>query len=97
MKKNTYLICYDIASGKRLNRMEKLMEDYAIRLQYSIYELYATQTELEDVIRRLKQRTEPKEDSVLIIELTEKDWNRKERYGKKNNLEEWYLADYRIC
>ena len=48
------IVTYDIADPKRLRRIAKLMQDYGIRVQKSIFELNVNQT----TVRAMKYRIE---------------------------------------
>jgi CRISPR-associated protein Cas2 len=48
------IVAYDITDGKRLNRVAKVMLDYGVRVQKSIFEVEVSQK----VFRELKKRIE---------------------------------------
>jgi CRISPR-associated protein Cas2 len=63
------VVAYDIADPKRLRRVAKIMEDYAERMQKSVFE-----AELEPwVFRRMRRRIEdvidPEKDGVKYYRL----------------------------
>lgn len=66
------IIAYDIADDKRLMRVAKVMLDYGVRVQKSIFEVQIT----PPVFRILKDRVEriivPEEDGVKYFPLCEK-------------------------
>jgi len=81
MKKNNWLIFYDICNPKRLRVIEKIVSQYGVRLQKSVFEVNAN----NDIICTIKKRlglVVKDEDSVVIIPLCEKDWHKLEKHGK---------------
>jgi len=68
---SNYLICYDIAAARRLNRMEKLMNSSAIRIQKSVYLTRHRPDEKRQLLDRIEKIIDPKEDDVRIYRLTE--------------------------
>lgn len=58
-----YLVAYDIADPKRLDRVRKIVKGYGFGLQYSVYlcdltepEMYALKSQLADTILASKDR-----------------------------------------
>lgn len=64
--RNFYLVAYDISDDRRRARTARLMESLGSRVQYSVFEAYFTDAELEKTIKRLKKNLEEKEDSLRI-------------------------------
>lgn len=66
------IVAYDIANVKRLSRVAKVMLDYGLRVQKSIFEVEVT----PPVFRELKARVEKiivaEEDGVKYFPLCEK-------------------------
>lgn len=66
------IIAYDIADDKRLMRVAKVMLDYGVRVQKSIFEVEIS----PPVFRTLRERVEkiivPEEDGVKYFPLCEK-------------------------
>lgn len=69
MSRDFYLIAYDIADNKRRSRIAKVMESMGARVQGSVFEVFLTQKELEETIRRCKKALNEKEDSLRIYYL----------------------------
>ena len=62
-----YLICYDIADPRRVQKMGRELDKLAIRIQYSVfYAPSATQEMLFDIIETIDGIIEPEEDDVRI-------------------------------
>lgn len=72
MRRNRYLICYDIHDDRRLRRIAKVMQAYGYRLQYSVFECALDKTRLEKLKTELEVVVKHDEDQILIINLGEK-------------------------
>lgn len=64
-----FLIAYDIASPKRLARVARYLESLGERVQYSVFEIYLSPTELELMFKRLEKFIDSKEDSLRVYGL----------------------------
>ena len=97
MKEKHYLIVYDIRDPKRLVKIAKCMQSFAIRIQKSIFETYATDNTIEDLKGRLQGLMDDTQDFVLFFELCEKDYQKKQFFGKTSvNLKSNYDEDFMI-
>ncbi len=77
-----WVVLYDIRNPKRLRKVAKIMEYYGIRVQKSVFEIFAE----KDVIERLRHRIQKVihvEDYVLYINICEEDWQNQLKYGLK--------------
>ncbi|QUW04147.1 CRISPR-associated endonuclease Cas2 [Chloracidobacterium validum] len=68
MEKHWYLVSYDVRNPKRWRRVYERVRGSAERVQYSVFRMYATRTELEafrcDLVRLMDD-----EDDLLIVHL----------------------------
>lgn len=64
-----YVVAYDIADPHRLQRVARVMEDYGVRQQKSVFECWLTETEWRRLRDRLAELTEPTVDSVRCYRL----------------------------
>lgn len=64
-----YLIAYDIADHKRLYRVHKKVEAYAIGGQKSFYECWLTEHELAKFRAEITALMENLEDRIFIFQL----------------------------
>jgi len=73
MHKKDFLICYDISDKKRLQKIGKLVEKKALRIQKSIY-LFdkATKDELNQLIENIMKVFDEKKDDLRIYEIKDK-------------------------
>lgn len=92
MQNKHYLIVYDIKDVKRLQKVSKCMESYAVRVQKSVFETYAPPSTIEDLKKRLNWIIEQETDFVLIFEICERDFQKRESFGKfaENNFDDSY-------
>jgi len=73
MRKDDYLICYDIADKKRVAKIARYLEKKAFRIQYSIFLLKnASKEEIYAIAQDLNELIEPKEDDIRIYTVEEK-------------------------
>ncbi len=71
MERKFFVMVYDIPNDKRRARLAKLLESLGERVQYSVFELYLTQAELEKLVKRMQKFMDKKEDAVRIYSLCE--------------------------
>jgi len=63
------LVTYDIADSRRLNRVAKIMKDYGLRVQKSVFEVDVTHKEFSHLRKRTEKELDPKEDGVKYFPL----------------------------
>lgn len=73
MKRQLYLVAYDVRNSKRLRETHKVLKEFACGGQKSAFECYLTQAELEELVRRVEQCMDIGEDALLVIRLTARD------------------------
>jgi CRISPR-associated protein Cas2 len=92
MKK--WLIIYDIKDARRLSKVMKIVSEYAVRVQRSVYEMEDT----IDIVNKIKERLDKVIDNdvdfVVYFNICESDWQKREKYGSARELES--QADYYI-
>ena len=64
MSKHAYLICYDIRSSKRLQKIHKIAIRVAMPLQYSVFYGYLDNQEYSQLVHDIKQVMDTKNDDV---------------------------------
>lgn len=67
--KRVYLVSYDIADPKRLQRFRRRVRDYGDFLQRSVYRCSLTDEACARMLTRLKAVMDAREDSLLIVDL----------------------------
>jgi len=68
-QKTPYLICYDIASPKRLQRLHRKISAVAVMVQYSVYFSELNQRELDLLIKDIRGCILVSEDDVRLYPL----------------------------
>jgi len=70
MKKYDFIISYDIACNKRLQKIAKILEKEAIRVQYSIFLLKdISKDELALLLERLLRIYNENEDDIRVYKI----------------------------
>jgi CRISPR-associated protein Cas2 len=67
--RTSYLVCYDIANDKRLQRVFKTCKNYGDHLQYSVFECDLNPTEFIRMQQDLMEIISCTRDQVLFIAL----------------------------
>jgi CRISPR-associated protein Cas2 len=66
------IVAYDIADVKRLNKVAKVIKDYGVRVQKSIFEVDVSNKVFDEMKFRIEEIIEPSEDGVKYFPLCEK-------------------------
>ncbi len=66
-----WLVCYDIANPKRLQKIGSYCEKFGIRLQKSAFQVDAEKELLDKLIQGLKELMNRKADSLVIYPICE--------------------------
>jgi CRISPR-associated protein Cas2 len=67
--RTTYIVCYDIASDKRRDRVFKTCRNFGDHLQFSVFECDLSPAEFVQLERTLGEVINNAEDQVLFISL----------------------------
>ena len=70
--KSLFLVWYDISDEKRLSRVAKIMEDFGIRVLYSVFECRLNDEEFVEMKCALEREINPLEDRVRYYRLCPK-------------------------
>lgn len=65
------LIAYDIANKKRLRKVARLMEEYGVRVQKSVFECRLQPAQVDKLIERVKPKLKPREDRIHLYRICE--------------------------
>jgi CRISPR-associated protein Cas2 len=65
-----YLVCYDIVSDRRRNKVSKLLEAYGLRVQKSVFECVLDDKQQEYLQKRLLQLLNKREDQIRFYPLS---------------------------
>lgn len=80
-KRSNWLVVYDIRDASRLRKIAKLLESFGIRVQKSIFELSCSENDINNLKFHAKSILKD-EDYMIFFSICEKDWQKKEIYGK---------------
>lgn len=66
------IVAYDIADGRRLNRIAKVMKDFGVRVQKSIFEVEVSPAGFAEMRRRVEANLDHAEDGVKYFPLCDR-------------------------
>jgi CRISPR-associated protein Cas2 len=66
-----WLLAYDIREPKRLQAVWRYLRKEGVPLQYSVYLLAATRGQLDQVVSKLRQLIDEREDDVRVYPINE--------------------------
>lgn len=75
-RRGVWLVCYDIASPRRLRRVHAFLKKHALPVQYSVFLIETDRAGLEDLLDGLRERIHPKRDDVRAYRLPRRTWYR---------------------
>lgn len=61
-----YLICYDIANPRRLQRVHRVLKSKAIAVQYSVFLAPFAETDLDRLLMVLRAEIDEREDDIRV-------------------------------
>ena len=61
-----YIICYDSPSNKRRGKLHKLLKNYAVPVQKSVFETFLDKPSFAKMMKKIEALMNPKEDSVRV-------------------------------
>ena len=67
MKRNLYIVAYDIADPKRLRKLHRIVKQYATGGQKSAFECFLTSTERAELVKRGCLVINKKEDRFALL------------------------------
>lgn len=80
-----WLVCYDISSPKRLQKIGHYCEKFGIRLQKSIFQIDTDKETLQQMLSGIKELMNRKYDSLIVYPICE-DCRRLSLVDGPNNL-----------
>ncbi len=80
-ERSLFVIAYDIPDDKRRLRVARLLERYGERVQYSVFEMYLTVAEWQQLQTQLRARLNLEEDGVRVYRLCRGCARRREQWG----------------
>ena len=85
MKK--WLIIYNIRDERRLPKVAKVLSEYAVRVQKSVFEFEGNDKSIKRIRYRVKKAIKEDEDFVVYFNICESDWQKRVKYGSAVNEE----------
>lgn len=82
------IVAYDIANPKRLQRIAKIMKDYGLRVQKSIFEVDVNERQFAVMKWRVEAEMELTEDGVKYFPLCGRCCDTVVTYGQGIKIEE---------
>jgi len=82
-----WLVLYDIKNAKRLGKTAKVLENYGMRVQQSVFELYADVYVIQQIRSILHGVIDYDEDFILYFELCERDWQKQIKIGVDRKID----------
>lgn len=67
--KHFVVIAYDLSHDRRRTKLHKLLLDYGTPVQFSLFECWLTQKEIEQLQARIRKLIRPKDDHVRVYML----------------------------
>ena len=69
MERILYLACYDISDPRRLRKVHRTVQAYAIGGQESFYECWLTESDRTELLERIQSIFDPGEDRFRLFRL----------------------------
>ena len=85
-----WLVAYDVPDDRRRTKIANLLEDYGDRVQYSVFEIFASSEELQRMIVRMKGVIEENEDSIRLYPACESCVKKVRILGTGESIEPWF-------
>lgn len=63
------VVTYDVKEDRRRNRLAKILKNFGIRVQYSVFECDLNEARMERLFKSAKKAINAKEDSLRIYPL----------------------------
>ena len=68
-RRTPWLLCYDVADPRRLQRVHRVVCRHATPLQYSVFHTMATRHEVLDILHDLEKHIDPRQDDIRAYPL----------------------------
>ena len=82
MERGFFVLAYDIVDDRRRQKIARLCEAVAQRVQGSVFEGYFSEAELTRLLTRLKRIYKEKEDSLRVYNLCASCREHAQAYGR---------------
>lgn len=84
-----FFMAYDISDDKRRIHLVKILEEFGVRSQFSLFEFWLTKARKIELLSALREKhflQDNPEESFLIIPIPESFENKIERYGQTTKI-----------
>ena len=81
-RRRRLVVAYDVADDRRRDRVAKLLEDFGVRVQYSVFECVLGPADYRRLRAELEQRVNMAEDAVAFYRLCRRCGARVRRLGR---------------
>ncbi len=88
-----FVVIYDIEETKNRTRLSRILFEYGIRTQFSVFEVEVGQKEYPKFIKLLERKIRKERDKIYVYPLDKKAEKRISRIG---NLENSIINDFFI-
>jgi CRISPR-associated protein Cas2 len=79
--KQFIVVAYDISDDRRRQKIAKILVNYGVRSNFSVFECYLTETQIKTIKSRLEKIIDTKTDCVLYYYLCKGCVGKKEVVG----------------
>jgi len=66
-----WVVAYDIPEDRRRGKLAQLLENFGDRVQYSVFEVIAEESDIEGLVKKIESVIEVDEDKVRLYPLCE--------------------------
>ena len=66
MRKTHFLLCYDIADSRRLQRIQRLVIKQMLQIQYSMYYAVLTRQQMDNLLETIRQILNVHHDDLRV-------------------------------
>jgi CRISPR-associated endonuclease Cas2 len=88
-----FVVIYDIKDTKNRTRLSRLLFEYGIRTQFSVFEVEVRPRELNRFLKLIEKKIKDKSDKIYIYPL---DNGSLEKVSRAGNLENSIINDFFI-
>lgn len=81
------VIAYDIKSNRRRSKVAKLLESNGERVNYSVFELFLSEKQMQQMVHKLSTMIKHNSDKVLVYRLCRKCTDNRIEMGRLFNNE----------
>lgn len=83
-----YIVCYDTPSNRRRRKLHKMLKNYAVAVQKSVFETFLEAPRFEELMKRISTLIDPSVDSVRVYGMTRDAQRKMKVFGAPGMLED---------